>query len=134
MPQSPFLPACVLAALVLLAPVSGLAGAPSPSGEIQLAAVTETLGTKPRNVEIQVTSDGFVPAVVNVKHGEKVNLVVTRKTDRTCATALVMREKGINVDLPLDKPVSIPFQADKVGEVDYACPMDMVKGKIVVEK
>src|SRR3990172_305742 len=54
-----------------------------------------------RTIEIAVTSEGFVPAEVKVKKGEKVNLVVTRKTDKTCATALVMKEKGINVDLPL---------------------------------
>ncbi|OFX21392.1 MAG: hypothetical protein A2V77_07815 [Anaeromyxobacter sp. RBG_16_69_14] len=86
-----------------------------------------------RKIEIAVTSEGFVPAEVKVKKGEKVNLVVTRKTDKTCATALVMKEKGINVDLPLNKPVTVALKADKHGELKYACPMDMITGKIIVE-
>jgi plastocyanin domain-containing protein len=86
-----------------------------------------------RTIEVAVTSEGFVPAEVKVKKGEKVNLVVTRKTDKTCATALVMKEKGINVDLPLNKPVAVALKADKRGELKYACPMDMIVGKIVVE-
>ena len=84
-------------------------------------------------IQIAVTSEGFVPAVVRVKEGEKVALVVTRRTERTCATALVMKEKGINVDLPLDKPVTITLKADKRGDLKFACPMDMIVGKIIVD-
>ncbi len=83
--------------------------------------------------ETRERSEGFVPAEVKIKKGEKVNLVVTRKTDKTCATALVMKEKGIDVDLPLNKPVSVALKADKHGELKYACPMDMITGKIIVE-
>jgi len=88
---------------------------------------------KARTIEIAVTSEGFVPAEVKVRKGEKVNLVVTRKTDRTCATALVMKDKGINVDLPLNQPVTVALQADKKGELKYACPMDMITGKVLVD-
>jgi len=85
-----------------------------------------------RTIEIAVTSEGFVPAEVRVTKGEKVKLVVTRKTDRTCATALVMKDKGINVGLPLNHPVTVALTADKKGELKYACPMDMITGKLVV--
>lgn len=49
--------------------------------------------TKPatRRIEMAVTTDGFVPHDVKVKANEPVTLVVTRKTDETCATEILMR-------------------------------------------
>jgi len=86
-----------------------------------------------RTIEVAVTSEGFVPAEVHVKQGEKVSLVVTRKTDRTCATAIVSKDLGVKQDLPLDKPVTLAIKADKKGKLHYACPMDMIAGSIVVD-
>jgi plastocyanin domain-containing protein len=84
-------------------------------------------------VALSVTEDGFVPAEVKVPAGKPVTLVVTRKTDRTCATELVMKDHQINQPLPLGKPVEITFTPDHAGTITYACGMDMYKGTIVVE-
>lgn len=88
---------------------------------------------KARTIEVLVTSDGFVPAEIRVKQGEKVALVVTRKTERTCATAIVIKDQGVNQDLPLNKPVTVAVKADKKGKLHYACPHDMISGNIVVD-
>lgn len=48
-----------------------------------------------------------------VKAGKPIVLVVTRKTDRTCATEVVMKSPAINVPLPLNKPVEIKLGAQK---------------------
>ncbi len=108
-------------------------GDAASSSHEQHTVAPNTSRKNARKIEIAVTSEGFVPAEVKIKKGEKVNLVVTRKTDKTCATTLVMKEKGINVDLPLNKPVTVALKADKHGELKYACPMDMITGKIIVE-
>jgi len=84
-------------------------------------------------IEMQVTGEGFVPSQVKVKKGQKVRLVVTRKTERTCATEIVIRDQGINQKLPLDKPVTVEFTPTKSGQLRYACGMDMISGVIVVE-
>jgi len=94
------------------------------------AVVTTDQGTE---VTLYVTKDGFVPANVVVPAGKPVTLMVTRKTDRTCATGLVMKEKDINQELPLDETVSITFTPDHAGTLEYACPMDMIKGSITVQ-
>jgi plastocyanin domain-containing protein len=86
-----------------------------------------------QNVAIQVTENGFEPAVVTVKAGEPVTLHVTRRTDRTCATDLVMAEHNINQPLPLNQEVLITFTPKKAGDLTYACPMDMYHGTIHVE-
>jgi plastocyanin domain-containing protein len=84
-------------------------------------------------IEMQVTGEGFVPDHLKVKKGQKVRLVVTRKTERTCATEIVIRDQGINQKLPLDKPVTVEFTPTKSGQLRYACGMDMISGVIVVE-
>jgi plastocyanin domain-containing protein len=84
-------------------------------------------------VKLTVTEDGFVPAEVKVKKGEPVKLVITRKTNRTCATEIVMKDYGIEKKLPLDTPVEVTFTPAKSGRVRYACGMDMISGVIVVE-
>jgi plastocyanin domain-containing protein len=86
-----------------------------------------------KTVEIAVTSDGFTPADVKLKAGETVKLVVTRKTDRTCAKEIVIRDLGVNQPLPLDKPVAVEITPKKPGKVRYACAMDMIAGTLTVE-
>ena len=84
-------------------------------------------------IAIRITEKGFEPAEVRVRAGEPVTLVVTRETDRTCAKEFVMTEPAIRRDLPLGQPVAITFTPSHAGELRYACGMDMIAGKIVVE-
>ena len=84
-------------------------------------------------VAIRVTEKGFEPAVVKVAAGRPVTLVVTRKTDRTCAKEFVLAEQGIHRELPLGQAVEITFTPAHAGELRYACGMDMIAGKIVVQ-
>ena len=85
-----------------------------------------------RTVEMQVTEDGYVPAKIKAAKGEKLRLVITRKTDRTCAREIVIKEAGINTPLPLDKTVTVEVTPKKSGELKYACGMDMISGVIFV--
>jgi plastocyanin domain-containing protein len=84
-------------------------------------------------IEISVTSDGFVPAVVKVKAGQPVKLMVTRKVDRTCATDIVIKDFGINKPLPLNQAVEVDITPTTPGKIRYTCAMDMIAGVIVVE-
>ena len=86
-----------------------------------------------QTIQIHVTGEGFVPANIQVKKGQPVTLVVTRKTDRTCATEIVIRDMGINQPLPLNKPVTVKFTPTRSGQLRYACGMDMISGVIVVQ-
>ena len=88
---------------------------------------------KAQRVELKVTGEGFVPAEVKIKKGQPVELVVTRTTEKTCATQIVIKDAGISKDLPLDKPVTVAFTPEKSGKLRYACAMDMIAGVLVVE-
>jgi plastocyanin domain-containing protein len=84
-------------------------------------------------IQIQVTSDGFVPARAKVKVGQPVTLVVTRKTDRTCATEIVIKDYNINQPLPLNQPVEVTFTPKAAGKIRFACGMDMIAGELIAE-
>ena len=86
-------------------------------------------------VAIQVTENGFEPAVVTVKAGQPVTLAVTRTTDRTCATEMIFKDANLDIrkDLPLNKTVEITFKPSKTGDLVYACAMDMYRGTVRVE-
>jgi plastocyanin len=94
--------------------------------------VEGTLKNGVRTVSLTVTDNGFEPSKVKAKKGEKVRLVVTRKTDSTCAKEIVIKDHGINQPLPLDKPVTVEFVPAKSGEIRYACGMDHISGVVFI--
>jgi plastocyanin domain-containing protein len=103
------------------------------AGASALAKGKEQKKTQEQVVAIEVTGEGFVPAQVKVKANQPVKLLVTRKTDRTCAKEIVIKDVGINKPLPLNQPVEITFTPTKKGQLRYACAMDMIAGVIIVE-
>jgi plastocyanin domain-containing protein len=122
--------ACILALSTL--PIPARAQHDHGTGQ-QPPATAPVAQQAGKAIEIQVTGEGFVPASIKVRKGQKVRLVVTRTTDRTCATEIVIRDQGINQKLPLNQPVTVEFTPVKSGQIRYACGMDMISGVIVVE-
>jgi plastocyanin domain-containing protein len=86
-----------------------------------------------KTVQVTVTEDGYVPERIEARKGVPLTLVITRKTERTCATELVVKEYGVNQPLPLNKPVTVTFTPTRSGQVKYACAMDMISGTLVVQ-
>lgn len=87
-----------------------------------------------RRIEITVTEKGYEPSPISVERGQPVELVITRKTEMTCATDIVIKEHGIKKELPLGQPVSITFTPEKSGELRYGCSMEqMISGVLMVK-
>jgi len=85
-------------------------------------------------IAMSVTEAGFEPSSLTVKRGEPVRLVITRKTDATCAKDIVVDEYAVHTPLPLNKPVRVTFTPTKSGTLRYGCAMDkMVSGVITVQ-
>jgi len=99
-----------------------------------LAGCASGGGTQgPREVRIAVTENGFEPATVEIPKNEAVTLLVTRKTDQTCATEMVFAETGQRYELPKDQVVRIELPAGQPDTLNYACGMNMYKGAIVAK-
>ena len=130
-------PWLALTAAAMLAGVSQQActqdaAAKAPEGPVAVEAGRREKGV--HVVELAVTEKGFEPGAVKLKKGEPVKLVVTRKTDVTCATELVMDEYKIDAKLPLNTPVEIAFTPGQGGTLRYGCAMGkMIAGTFVVE-
>jgi len=89
-------------------------------------------GAKDR-VTVEVTQEGFVPKEIPAKAGQPITLVVTRKTDLTCAKQIVFADLGVEKELPLNEAVEVTVTPTKAGDLRFACGMDMVAGKLVVQ-
>jgi plastocyanin domain-containing protein len=97
-------------------------------------AASSTPEIRGRRIDLSVTVDGFVPTPVVVKANEPITMVITRKTDKTCAKDVVIPDYGIERKLPLDQAVAISFTPTRTGELVYGCSMDrMVSGVLTVQ-
>lgn len=117
----------LLAALAL-----GLVGckkseAPAPGSSTAAPAATPT---GPRKIAIEAGSNGYEPARIAAKAGERIVLVFTRTIDGECM-AQVKIAGGTAIDLPRDVPVEVPVTVPASGELKFACGMDMNTGVIV---
>jgi hypothetical protein len=88
---------------------------------------------KGRKIEVAVTKDGFVPAEIPAKKGEVLNLVVTRKVEKTCATEFVQKDQKIFAPLPLEKPVTVTLRAPKDGQLAFSCAHGHIAGNVVAQ-
>jgi plastocyanin domain-containing protein len=95
--------------------------------------VKESVAATVQRVEITVTDKGFQPQRIVVKKGDPLELVVTRKTDDTCAKKITIPDLKVKAALPLNEAVTLRFTPAKAGELKYVCGMDMVTGVLVVE-
>lgn len=106
----------ILASLLFLCAISGAAEKPAQ-----------------QVVKIQVTDAGFVPAQIKVTPGSHVILKITRTTDETCATEILIKEMNIKEKLKKGIEVSLDLGTVKKGDIRFACGMNMISGHVIVE-
>ncbi len=84
--------------------------------------------------EIKVTvKGGYSPDVIVVKKDAPVRLNFYRDETSSCSEQIVFGDFGIVKDLPAFKTTAIEFTPDKTGEFTFACGMNMLRGKLIVE-
>jgi plastocyanin domain-containing protein len=107
-----------------------------PAGEPPKPAVaaptTQVTKDGVRRIEVEAGQDGYVPARIPGKPGEKLMLVFTRTIDADCLAQLKTPD-GKLVDLPKGKPVEVAVTVPQSGELAFACGMDMFHGVIVAQ-
>ena len=89
----------------------------------------------PAPQEIRVTVKGeYSPDRIVLKKGRPVRLLFFREDDSECTAQVVIPDLNVKQDLALKKDTVVAFVPEKEGEFTFACGMDMMKGKLVVEK
>jgi plastocyanin domain-containing protein len=102
------------------------------SGASPESAAGAALQNDAQTATIEINDKGFEPSSLKLKAGAPAKVTFVRKTDATCAKEVVIKEYNINRNLPLNEPVTVEFTPRK-GEFTFACGMDMIKGKLIVE-
>ncbi|ATB28004.1 cupredoxin domain-containing protein [Melittangium boletus] len=135
--MKPFLSKIIkpLLALTLAAAVlSAEQGCTKNAESAPSAPVPEGKPGEPRTLALSITEKGYEPSPVTLRQGQPVKLVLTRTTDHTCATEIVLDEYNINTPLPLNQPVEVTFTPTKTGKLVYGCAMGkMISGVFMVE-
>ena len=84
--------------------------------------------------EIKVTvKGGYSPDVIVVRQGKPVQLQFYRDETASCSEEVIFGDFGIAKNLPAFKTTPIEFTPDKPGEFTFACGMNMMRGKLIVE-
>ncbi len=88
-----------------------------------------------KNGLAQVCADekGFTPTRLEIKKGEKLQVIFTRTTNETCATEIVSQELGINKQLPLNTPVAVDIPTGDAKSITFACGMKMFTSTVIIK-
>lgn len=100
-------------------------------GERQsVAAEMSAIGVQ----QIRVTvKGGYSPDVITVRKDVPVRLDFYRDENASCTEQVIFGDFGIAKSLPAFQTTPIEFTPDKAGEFTFACGMNMVRGKLIVE-
>ena len=85
-----------------------------------------------QTAKVTINVQGFQPSSLNLKADVPAKITFLRTTNDTCATKVVIPEYKIEKDLPLNQPVVVELTPKK-GTFGFACGMNMLQGKIVVQ-
>lgn len=83
--------------------------------------------------KIVVSKDGFAPEEISYKKGQPLKLAFVRIDEENCGGEIVFKDLNIKKKLPVGEVVTVDVPTDKSGEINFACGMNMYKGKIVIE-
>ena len=83
--------------------------------------------------EVRITVEGgYSPSVVHVRKGAPVRLTFDRREKSPCSDEVVISELGVRRFLkPFEKTV-IELTPTEVGSFEFACGMNMLRGRIEV--
>ena len=97
----------------------------------KVAAQTNESGVQ----EIKVTvKGGYSPDRIVVREGMPVRLNFYRDETASCSEQVIFGDFGIARNLPPFQNTPIEFTPHEPGEFTFTCGMNMLRGKLVVEK
>ena len=76
---------------------------------------------------------GYTPDTIVVRHGKPVRLNFRREETAACSEKVVFADFDKSADLPTGETVAVEFVPAEPGEYEFACPMGMFRGRLIVE-
>ncbi len=103
------------------------------AGQSQAQTKRKIGNPKLQTATIEIRRDGYQPSSLRLRRGVPTRLTFVRRTEQTCATEVVFSDYGIRRELPLNSAVTIDFMPNKKGTFTFACGMNMLRGKLIVQ-
>jgi P-type Cu+ transporter len=87
-----------------------------------------------RTQEVVVTvKGGYSPDLIRVRQGMPLRLVFDRQESGECTSRVVFPDFGVSKSLPAFGKATVELTPDRAGEFGFACGMNMVHGRLLVE-
>ena len=80
-----------------------------------------------------IVDGGYSPATIAIHKGKTTKINFIRKDPSSCLEEVVIGNFKTRKFLPLNKKVTIEVKPQEVGEVSFACGMNMYHGKIIIK-
>lgn len=96
------------------------------------AKTTQNISVPSDAVKVTVSKNGFEPAEIKGENGKPVMLAFYRADSENCASEVVFSKLNITRKLPVGEVVLVEFTPKEAGDISFACGMNMLKGKVVV--
>jgi len=76
---------------------------------------------------------GYTPELIILKKSVPARIVFDRKDPSPCLDQIVFPDFGVHVDLPMGEEYVVEITPEQAGEFGFACGMNMMHGKMIVE-
>jgi plastocyanin len=97
-------------------------------------ATVKTANVPADAIKVTVSGNGYEPSSIPVKKGQPVKLAFYRADASNCGGEVVFSKQNIKKKLPVGETVLVELTPTELGEIGFACGMDMYKGKLVVSE
>jgi plastocyanin len=97
------------------------------------AKLARSSPARTQSVTVTLDEKGYQPDSFKLRQGVPARVTFVRKVESGCGTEIVLADYNIKRELPFNRAVTIEFTPTKTGEFKFACGMDMLRGKIIVQ-
>lgn len=105
----------------------------APTFQAQAQVKRKAPKPKVQTARVELNQNGYQPSSLKLKRNVPAQITFVRRVEATCATEVVFPDYGIRRELPLNQPVVVSFTPSKKGEFTFACGMNMVRGRLIVQ-
>jgi hypothetical protein len=84
-------------------------------------------------IKVTIDKNGYAPAEIRLEKGRAATLAFYRADAENCGGEVVFPQLGIAKKLPVGETVLVELGPQEAGELSFACGMQMLKGKILVQ-
>ena len=83
--------------------------------------------------QMVLVKGGYTPDVIVVEAGKPVRLNFVRQESASCSDTVLLPAFNKSAKLPDGETVPVEFLPKERGEFEFACPMGMFRGTLIVE-